>query len=53
MQEIVSFLKNILMLEDNGKVGLSQLEPLAPKAKRAVKEAASEVRLSDLMRGRV
>jgi hypothetical protein len=52
MQEFVSFFKNIFMMEDNTKVGLSQFKA-APPAKRAKQKAAenTEVKLSDLMRG--
>ncbi len=53
MEEIVTFIKDIFMLEDNTKVGLSQFKPVkkarAPKVQ--VKSASTDLKLSDLMRG--
>ena len=51
--EFVTFLKDILMLEDNAKVGLSQFKKQRkPSAKKPMATPkVQEVKLSDLMRG--
>jgi hypothetical protein len=52
MEEIVSFLKDILMIEDSTKVGLSQYKTKPSKPVRTQqKPVETEVKLSDLMRG--
>ncbi|MDR1327895.1 MAG: hypothetical protein LBJ74_05765 [Heliobacteriaceae bacterium] len=52
MNEIISFIKDIFMLEESGaKVGLSQFKTVSiPVEKREPKPVQTEVKLSDLMR---
>ena len=53
MNEIISFVKDIFMIEDSGaKVGLSQFKAVVPTPveKKEPKPVHTEVKLSDLMR---
>jgi len=52
MNEIISFVKDIFMMEDtSAKVGLSQFKAVpAPVEKKEPKPVQTEVKLSDLMR---